>query len=755
MQKFLACIVFSIFLIEGLSFYTRQELFAQPRSLMCRGSFIICKTPRMPSKAALLKAMSAKNNSGRSIRLSALIDKATFSEARLNEYGWKLVSCQGAIATVTGNSESAPYLSALDGITALCQPRPYPFSCACMDSVRKDLHLDPVYGNAPSNLKHAYTGKNVLVGIIETEFDTHHPAFLDAQGKTRFIALWDQQDTAENRQGTNYGKIEWANQLQTDSLFGLDPANSHGTGVTSYAAGSDISHTGAFPYFGVAPDAMIIGVKYTDANVETDVINGLQWIFHVADSLKVPCVVNMSIGIATGPHDGTSLTDRAIDNASSKRGRIVVGAIGNDGINCTHIAFTLASGESKGTWIGGIIDSLKNPARAIAVCGIDQWGEVGKDMADTLYILDSLSGSYKKSSRAVSTTITASYVDTVLWSNASTGKSDSVFFYASTESVSGLNKKSHIEITVISTNPALVMGVSAGFLKKQSGVIHAWNSAKKAFQSYAMENFFGGDSASTLNEIGGTAKTIITTGGYISKSQIYLYNGKFYDKGVQDRIGFLSAFSAAGPTIDGRLKPEICAPDEFVAGAMSRGAAEYGRTVIWPDTTNTYSRYAMGTGTSVAAPITTGLIALMLQANDSLSCAEAVQILESTAIKDQFTGPLAAPDNHWGYGKINALGALSAIEGVPVNTIPISKARLAPVLMHYAARGRQVLITKALFGAEQRNHLSLYSPSGRLVALVAVHHEIALLPYGLAKGIYFIELLSNGAPLARNKISVW
>ena len=47
----------------------------------------------------------------------------------------------------------------------------------------------------------------------------------------------------------------------------------------------------------MAPDAMIIGVKYDNYYVATDVINGLDWIFHVADSLKVPCVVSLSIGV--------------------------------------------------------------------------------------------------------------------------------------------------------------------------------------------------------------------------------------------------------------------------------------------------------------------------------------------------------------------------------------------------------------------------------------------------------------------------
>ncbi|HEX7511321.1 MAG TPA: hypothetical protein VF335_08480, partial [Chitinivibrionales bacterium] len=253
MKKYISLNVFSMSVIAALPFFVATTDFAEPLRNF-RGNFTVCKNPRIPSKTALQKAVLEKKTAAKKIRISALIDKTKFSMQQLNGVGWNLLSCQNNIVTLTGDKESAPYLAALDGIVAVGKPRVYPFQCACMDSVRKVLFLNPVYGYAPSNLKHSYTGKNILVGIIETEFDTHHPAFLDAQGKTRFIAIWDQQDTAmTNRQGFGYGKIAWAQQLQNDSLFGHDANNPHGTGVTSYAAGSDISHKGTFPYFGVAP----------------------------------------------------------------------------------------------------------------------------------------------------------------------------------------------------------------------------------------------------------------------------------------------------------------------------------------------------------------------------------------------------------------------------------------------------------------------------------------------------------------------
>jgi Subtilase family. len=719
-----------------------------------QGTFEICTKPVIVTKENLLKAHLSKKAKDKTIRLCALVDSKTFSEAQLKQFGWNIIYRLGDIVTLQGDEESAIYLGAVDGVQFV---QPYwgiPIKSICMDSVRKLTRVNYVNGRTTSSLKQIYMGKNILFGIIDMEFDIHHPAFLNAQGKTRFIALWDQVDTTKNHTTgtTSYGKIKSGQQLDSDTSFGLN-GEFHGTLMTSYAVGSDTT----YPYYGMAPDAMIIGVKYSNENVIPDVINGLDWIFHVADSLKVPCVISLSIGLADGPHDGTSLTDRAIDAVSAKPGHIVVGAIGNDGKNRTHIAFSLASGEKKSAWIEAQIDSLQNPPRAMAYSGADLWGDSNKAVSASLYILNKNSMKYKLSNTITTQNKGPFFPDVLIGTAADSvlKKGDTLIIYTNLESKNSLNHKTHMEFELASNDPDLVLGVSVSFLNNTSGTIHGWNIFKYAFSSFSVTDFIDGDSASTLNEIGGTAKSIIAVGGYISKSQIIRWDGSFFDKGVQKDIGQLSWFSGTGPTIDGRTKPDITAPSEFVVGAISRLQPDFARTVIWPDTHSTNGRYATGTGTSVSSPIVAGAIALMLQADSTLTVDQVRQILQTTAITDQYTNAFTIPGNNWGWGKLDAYGAVAKVLNIiPVGTIKPGPMTPVSMFILSTSQGREIILS---FRSDRPKdvRLDLFSLDGRRVLSAQVPMHGLRLPQSFSKGVYFAKLQSEGKTMLSQKIAVW
>jgi len=593
------------------------------------------------------------------------------------------------------------------------------------------------------------------VGIIDTDFDTHHRAFLDSLRKTRFIAVWDQVDTTSAaHNGYGYGTIKTGAALNSDSGFGL-ATESHGTLMASYAAGSDT----ALPFYGIAPNAMLIGVKYDYTNsqyIESDVINGLSWIFHVADSLNVPCVVNMSIGLSYGPHDGSDVVDRAIDSLS-KAGRIIVGAAGNDAALHTHISFAVSGNTAKNTWVAPQVDSLYNPPRAQAWSGADIWGDSGKTISAHYYILDLRTNTYKSSSHAVTTASTGSYAaDAVVWTDTTLHTTDTVTFYTSVEKANSLNKKPHVEMYSVSTNPNLRLGISLSYLNNASGNIHAWNIEKKAFVSYGISGYYDGDSISTVNAIGGTSQSIICVGSYISKGKILLWNKTYFDKLVPDSLlGSRCNFSSIGPTLDGRTKPDIMAPGDMVVGALSRKGSS-SQIVIWPDTASLLGRYTRGTGTSVSSPIVAGIIALMLEADPTLTVATVKQLIQQTAIKDAHTGTLAVPDNLWGAGKIDALGALAKQLGIasvePQKTLSANSVGVRVVRL--AMSGQRLTIQRPN-GLTGTLDITLYSCDGRLLMHTKTQSNSVRLPRILAQGSYIACAQQSGTVLARQRMVVW
>lgn len=144
--------------------------------------------------------------------------------------------------------------------------------------------------------------------------------------------------------------------------------------------------------------------------------------------------------------------------------------------------------------------------------------------------------------------------------------------------------------------------------------------------------------------------------------------------------------------------------DEHIAKFSLRGKSSY-TNKIKPDIVapgvNILScipgeKYTIYTGTSMAAPHVTGVIALMLQVNPNLTVDQIENILNETALplKDEYY--TTAPNNGYGYGKVNAVSAVQLAMGqekgkdIKKDNIAILSGRLlahgqdtqAPVISH-------------------------------------------------------------------------
>ncbi len=120
----------------------------------------------------------------------------------------------------------------------------------------------------------------------------------------------------------------------------------------------------------------------------------------------------------------------------------------------------------------------------------------------------------------------------------------------------------------------------------------------------------------------------------------------------------LASFSSTGPTYEGFVKPELVAPGGHMAASMS--SSSY-LANIDPNSMSVGQQMFTMSGTSQATAVTTGVVALMLQANpgltpDNVKC----RLLASAAAAVTPTGTLAYSVFQQGAGLINAAAAVNS-----------------------------------------------------------------------------------------------
>lgn len=445
----------------------------------------------------------------------------------------------------------------------------------------------------------------------------------------------------------------------------------------------------------------------------------------------------MSIGTQVGPHDGTSIIDRAID-ALSGDGRIIVGAAGNDGDRRVHTQLTLNRNETKGTWVTPKPYTENGVERVYA--GVDIWGKSGIYYSASFRIIDKSTMVYHVVQPTISTTFNRVVTDTIFLNDSVSGKKDTVFFYALAERKSELNSKVHLQAFTVSTNPDMMLGVSFTHSSTSVDTLHVWNVYKNSLESLGLEGYYDADTLFSINEVGGTAKRNITVGAYCCKLDVLKWNGVLHD-GDDKYLYKIIPFSSHGPTVDGRIKPDICAPGSDIVGPLSR-AGDTTNIVVWPDINSTANRYSFTAGTSLAAPIVAGVVALMLQVKPTLTPEDAKEVLRLSAYEDDATGILSSEDIVWGAGKLNALKALQMVTGVArnvnilktngtdfsvrtlKNTIIVSGSfagKIRPELLWYTLNGK--LITSQYVDVDKVIHIPQTASQVMLLKVKAQHRE--------------------------------
>jgi len=596
------------------------------------------------------------------IYVSAFIyTNENFKNTELSKYGIKLNGNQNYIRSSLIPINEIENLLSLEGVLYVdignkVEPQ--------LDEVLQQTWVNWVHDGF--DLSQSYTGNGVVIGIIDKGFDFTHPTFYsDDFSQYRISRIWNQIDTGTHPIGYDYGNeiigsTEILNKLNDNIIINgqIVEGGSHGTHVAGIAAGSGSILSENFK--GVAYNSEL--VLCTSGNT-VQIADAIEYIFNYASSVGKPAVINMSLGSSLGPHDGTSPLDQKIDEYSGE-GKIVVGSAGNTGDKKLHLDYNFSENEIIQSFIN--FSSNSTPLSKGSNT-IDIWGEAGDDFSVALNIYGIDSDQYEDYTPYISASENAIFDHTLYDYDG-----DEVTVQIAAELSNQNNSKPHIKITFNNDNQDPDLGDIYDFIMLEivgsNTKIDAWLN-KQYYSSFSdlgstVSSVVDGNTNSTIMEIGGTANSIISVGSFTSKNQFTNIFGNLITTNSPE-IGEIAYSSGIGPTIDGRIKPDITAPGEYVVSSVNsfdsgtyNSNTSYLVDEIIGENYNWYFRAF--NGTSMASPVVAGIIALMLEANPTMTPPEIKQQISENAWIDNYTGNV--PNNIWGYGKIDAHETIKSIE---------------------------------------------------------------------------------------------
>lgn len=530
------------------------------------------------------------------------------------------------------------------------------------------MHLGALPAYMGDSLPHAFTGKGVMVGVMDIGFDLTHPNFYDATAtRYRIRSLWDQLSTdtigSPHYVGNSYHGTE-ALLAYGHSRDGID--QTHGTHTLGILAGSGYDS----PYRGMAYDsdicivanattediALIDTADYYKYTYATDAL-GFKYIFDTADSLGMPCVISFSEG-STQDFRGDDLLYYAMLDSLVGPGHIIVSSAGNDGLTPSYVA------KPKGKPSAGCF--VYTSADRVAFT-MNSKGDAAFRM---VFYKEGITDTLTISPSNVFLTPDSMLLDTLQIN----GRNLYVTAVGYDNCYDPARKVLELQFRILGRFDAL--GEVSVEIVGEDAEAELYRYGGYLITSYRNPSLSDMDCTHTINSPS-SSPSVICVGASSYRTSFVNYRGQqqVYDMGTD---GVRAGYSSIGPTYDGRIKPDVLAPGTNIvssyssfylenhptAGDISSDVAHFdfkGRTYAWNS----------NAGTSMSSPAAAGAIALWLQANPRLTPSDVLGIISRTST--QYDKSLTYPNNLYGYGQINAYAGLldilgvSAVEGISHN----------------------------------------------------------------------------------------
>ena len=622
------------------------------------------QTAKYVSNGKMVKALGANP----SIRLVVEVDSkdAASTFAQIRECGGAVLSKLGHQSVISIPTDKVDDLAAIEGVKRV--------DATSKGELKTDVTLvetgvSLVDGTIPG-IEEVYTGEGVTICLVDGGFDFQHPAFKDADGNTRLRCVYLPSNDSGHKfivEDDEAGTIEYPGSVfDTPELIATlttdNEGRDHGTHTAGIAAGS----RSPLGFGGMAPDADIVLVSIEGKNVNEI---AFQFAAHYARQIDAPVVLSASMNSHNGPHNGSGTMPELIDEMSHYV--IPVLSVGNEGSQGLHIykAFDEENSSMKALLARAIpfIDEDGNTSRIITsvVQGYSRNTLSENDaLSVQIGILNRNDGGIVWQTEPCIITPSQSGVIEVLSDDEETlgeymQEGGFVAIYGSVDdgkldliaAANGvLNKRLPFFISLSSTSPIEMdlWETTDGFDVRGTEGLEGYTRGDSEFSC--------GDWTSTPN--------VISVGNYVANTTDRLYTGVVTDGSGIYPLNDISFTSSYGVSLNGVAQPTVAAPGTNVVSSINHYncAQAIAETMQWQG-----YPYGSMSGTSMSCPTVSGIIALWLQADPTLTLGNIKEIIAATSRNDEFT---AVNPIKWGYGKIDAAAGIEYLkEKTSITTI--------------------------------------------------------------------------------------
>ena len=616
---------------------------------------------------------------------------------QLKDAGLESLQITGNIASGTVTPEALEKLANIPEVTSIDKIR---VDHIQLDDSIPDIHADNIWTRNGDNFS-GYTGRGVIVGIIDTGIDFRHRNFRKPDGSSRILKLWDQTINAPLNppqageipppaiiapapasllSPLGYG-VEYTQTQITNTITLENPPqpvrhkdeDGHGTHVAGIAAGNGKQAGGChgeYRYIGVAPDADLIVVRRWGmtkgdegenqtppanpplAAPSNDVaIDAVKYIFNEANKLSKPVVINCSFGLFGERMDGNGHISSMVDSilTANSAGKSIVFAAGNDGNKKFHAAATVPASGTLDLEFKIFPKDNKERNLAILYTGSNLEIQVVSPVGGAPGTVPWVALNQNPASPTANGANAS-----VLVHNDPTRLAITI-----TPPNNGLNAQADFNVPNTESSKWKIQLRNTTAVATPINALCLFGSSHDPNSPHFLDHIV---TNSTLTEQG-SGRECVSVGAY-------------------EVGGQLTDFSGRGPTLDGRTKPDLCAPGIFITstGIAKDRAGDCANCCCeccqdW---------YVDMQGTSMAAPHVTGTIALMLHKNPGFTHTLIKTNLTSNADGRPGDAPPADVPG-WGTGKLSAMNSVNSAPFVnpPVAMVASQEEIRQPILQQF------------------------------------------------------------------------